>query len=650
MPESGTLTHHSTFDVPWLSSVGGGWERKPTAEELTTMLYDMKDIPATLEARNAEVRVYHMWDESMVGVSRNDTQRHALIFWPAAKSPPGAFGVKKYVIFNTVEGMTQPGQWYLDRRGGQLVYWPLPGEDIGKVRVIAPRLERLIHIAGNKKQLVEKITIRGLILQGTNTPLKAGGFGAFAFDGAVRIDSARGCTLEKLEICNVGGQGLLATKLADSLITECHVHHTGACGIRIEGSGTGIAHNHVHQIGVYYPSAVAVSADGRSEKGLHLYRNEIHDAPYSGIVLGGRNHLIEENLIYRVMREMQDGGAIYGGVTNCILRGNMVRDIVKMGEGYGVSSYYLDEGARDCLVERNVSVGVERPTHNHIATNTTIRNNVFISDGDMTLSFQRSRGCVVQGNTFFTPGKLTVSPPSAVTLWKDNLVFHDGLSKGGTPLAFKIDEAMPTAVEPHRISWPVAVPRTAQPPRFDGQFHLEDWPGGLVRLDREPSRWSATGAPVYAYLAYDERFLYVAVNVAMFDVSKLRTAAAWGKDDGAEFCIAGRTRDGRAVTFVIRGFAGGTVQSVADAGAPPPAAELLGKGVRFIAKPYGKNMGGWRGQWIIPLDALGLKPAPGRKVPFNLGVFRSEDQVWRCWEGTHAENWRLGQAGQLQFK
>ena len=80
--------------------------------------------------KNAEVRVYHMWDESLVGVARNDTQRHALIFSTPAISPAGAFGVKKYVIFNTREGMTRPGQWYLDRTGGRVVYWPLPGEDM----------------------------------------------------------------------------------------------------------------------------------------------------------------------------------------------------------------------------------------------------------------------------------------------------------------------------------------------------------------------------------------------------------------------------------------------------------------------------------------------------------------------------------------
>ncbi len=68
-PEKGTFLHQSVFDVNWLSSVGGGWERKPTQAELTTMKYDPKDLPAGLQVKNAELRVYHMWDESLVGVA-----------------------------------------------------------------------------------------------------------------------------------------------------------------------------------------------------------------------------------------------------------------------------------------------------------------------------------------------------------------------------------------------------------------------------------------------------------------------------------------------------------------------------------------------------------------------------------------------------
>ena len=181
------------------------------------------------------------------------------------------------------------------------------------------------------------------------------------------------------------------------------------------------------------------------------------------------------------MREMQDGGAIYGGMRNSILRGNVVRDVVKMGEGYGVSSYYLDEGARDCIVERNVSIGVERPTHNHIATDLIIRNNVFVAETNMVLSFQRSSGCIFQGNTLFAPGIITLSPPSAVKLWTNNVVFYDGVNK-----PFTIADALPPTPPPARRTAPVSVTRIAHPPTLDGEINWNEWPNTSVSLDRLP--------------------------------------------------------------------------------------------------------------------------------------------------------------------
>ncbi len=653
LPESGTFLHESAFDVRWLSSVGGGWERKPTREELTTMIYDPADVPPTLEVKNAEVRVYHMWDESMVGVAANDAERHTLHFSTPAKSPPGAFGVKKYAIFNTREGMTRPGQWYLDRAAGKVVYWPLADEDMAEAKAIAPKLERIVRIAGSREKPAEGITIRGLALRATTTPLKAGGFGAYAFDGALRMERARRCMLEDLDVGCVGGQGIQSSSLADCRIVGCHVHHTGACGVKTGGSTTLVARNHIHHVGVYYPSAIALpaySSAGDEEKGLHLYRNEIHDTPYTGIAGGGANLLIEENLIYAVMREMQDGGAIYGGMRKSVLRGNMVRDVVKMGEGYGVSAYYLDEGAEDCVVERNVSVGVERPSHNHIARNVVIRDNVFIVENDMRLSFQRSAGCTFSGNTLFVPGKITIGQPNAIAAWENNVVFRDGTDENGAPQAFTIDDAMPPVSQPKRKTWPAGAVRVDRPPTLDGQIGSDEWPGAFVRIDRDPSRWRASGAPVYAELAYDDECLYVAVNVAAFDVAGLRRGTAWGKDDGVEIAIAGRTADGRPARFVLRGFLDGTTRSVTDAGAPREAAERLGRAARFAVEVHGKKRGGWRAEWAVPLAALGLKAQPGQKVPFNLSIYRSQDDVWRCWEGTLAETWALDEAGTLAFK
>jgi hypothetical protein len=654
LPESGTFLHKTTFSVRWMSSVAGGWERKPTADELTTMFYDPKDIPATLEVKNAEVRVYHMWDESLTGVVSNDLERHALILAPAPKSPPGAFGVKKYVVWNTREGMTQPGQWYLDRAAGRLVYWPLPGEDMTKAKTIAPRLERIVRLAGTTKRPVEEIAIRGLALQATTTPLKSGGFGAYAFDAALRVEFAHQCSLEKLDISNVAGQGIITPNLVDSRIADCHLHDIGACAIKADGSATLIARNHIHHVGVYYPSAIALSASNgkwRDDvKGFHVYRNEVHDAPYSGIVGGGGGHVIEENLIYRVMREMQDGGAIYGGMSRCILRGNVVRDVVKMGEGYGVSSYYLDEGATDCIVERNVSIGVERPTHNHIARNLIIRDNVFVADEDMRLSFARSSGCAFERNTLFIPGKLDIGQPGAIKVWKGNVIYRNGPTKDNPAQTFTIDDKMPEFPKPERRKVTLNATRFTQPPVLDGEIIVDEWPGQSQGLDRLPSREPGCGAPAFVRVGYDDRCLYVAVTVAMFQATKLRTGMAWGQDDGAEVCITGKTPDGKPATFVVHGFAGGEVRSVTDAGAPADAAQRLGAAVRFIAKPFGKGHGGWRSEWAIPWEALGLKPAAGQKIPFNIGIFRSEDEVWRCWEGTLSQNWRLDQAGTLLLK
>ena len=235
MPESGTFTHLNVFDSPWLSSVAGGWARKPTDEELTVMKYDPKDIPASLDVKNAEVRVYHMWDESLVGVARNDLQKNALVFTTPTRYPPGGFGKKDYVVWNTREGMTKPGRWYLDRTNGKLVYWPLQGEDIASSRIIAPKVERIIRIAGTPEKKVENITIKGLTLQATTTPFKPAGMGATSFDGAISIYQANNCSVEGVQISNVCGVGISATQLNGSRITDCHISNIGGAGAKVDG-------------------------------------------------------------------------------------------------------------------------------------------------------------------------------------------------------------------------------------------------------------------------------------------------------------------------------------------------------------------------------------------------------------------------------
>lgn len=92
-PESGRLRHRSAFDVRWMSSTRGGWERKPTEEELTTMLCDPKDLGSRFKPESAEITVYHMWDEPSVGVKSYDPKTGKMVFASPLGHPAGAFGV-----------------------------------------------------------------------------------------------------------------------------------------------------------------------------------------------------------------------------------------------------------------------------------------------------------------------------------------------------------------------------------------------------------------------------------------------------------------------------------------------------------------------------------------------------------------------------
>ncbi len=419
VPEKGFFEHLSSFNIPWMSTTGGGWKRKPTNEELTKLKYRSEDLGPWLDVNNAELTIYHMWDESLVGIASIDANSKTITFANPAGHPAGAFGVKKYAVWNVREGLTQPGQWYLDRSAGKLVYWPVAGEDMSIAEVIAPTIESIIRIEGSKANPVKDITIKGLTLSVTNTPLKAGGFGAGNFDGAISVSFAEDCRLLDLEILNVGGQGIKAS--TERLrIERCRIHHTGGCGIKFKGSEAVVADNHIHDIGLTYPSAIALSAGGRN---CEISYNLIHDTSYSAITCSGENTRIEHNLIYRAMQQLHDGAGIY--ITFCkgiVLRGNFIRDIIDTG-GYGASAYYLDEQAENCLVEGNLSIGVVRPSHNHMAKNNTIRNNVFISDKEMSLTFPRSSNYAFEKNILYAKGSILLENPDAIATFQNNILF-----------------------------------------------------------------------------------------------------------------------------------------------------------------------------------------------------------------------------------
>jgi hypothetical protein len=74
-------------------------------------------------------------------------------------------------------------------------------------------------------------------------------------------------------------------------------------------------------------------------------------------------------------------------------------------------------------VEKNLAVNVVRPSHNHMARNNAIRNNVFLCDGDMQITLPRCSGFTFEKNELSAKGKITFDNYEGVTQAAGNVLY-----------------------------------------------------------------------------------------------------------------------------------------------------------------------------------------------------------------------------------
>jgi hypothetical protein len=440
-PEIGALRHLSRFDVAWLSSTDGGWERKPTPEELSELIYRPGDLEPWSDITSAEITIHHQWDESLVGVASIDEDTHTVHFSSLAGHPAGSFlsdtnpKAECYIVWNTRAGLTLPGQWCLDRGEDVLYYRPLPGEDMERIEVVAPTTETIIRIKGEEECPVENITLRGLALTGTTAPLRPGGFAAVRLEGAISAQHAHTCRLEGLVIRGVGGHGAKFVRSEDVTVDKCEVCGTGAGGVYIlRTDGVLVEENHIHHVGVTYPSGEGLFLGGTGHVVRH---NELHDITYTAIGGGPSNSVFEANLFYNIMTVLDDGAAIY----TTFAKNVAIRENVVVGTSGGVAqAYYLDEQTEGSVVERNLAINTGWPTHNHMSRDDVVRENVFVDDGPARLSFFRCERFTLERNVVSCEGGiLVIGPEGAIASMPCNVFdpgdgdFSYGGDWGGAP-------------------------------------------------------------------------------------------------------------------------------------------------------------------------------------------------------------------------
>ena len=620
------LSHTAEFKLPLLPALAGHWPRKPTHAEYVTMPYRAEDLPDAMALENADIRLFHMWSDSICTVSNVDRQAHVLCVRETPGWPMGACNRRQYEVLNVREGLTEPGRWYLDRDTGRVHYWPKPGEDPARLVFVAPTLRRVFSVAGerwNRRVRIAGVTIRDLTVSVTTPGVEEkASFGGSEVSAAVSAVGVDGFALENVTVRNVGGAGLLVANSRNARVVGCDVTFAGARGVGFEdGESALFEQNRIADVGLVYRASCGLTAGGSN---ACFRANEICRVPYCGVIGGGSDNFYVSNYIHHAMQVLHDGAAIYGNLTRCLVKGNVVHDIVANGAGFGVHAYYADEGSRDCVVEDNYAEGSGSLIHNHMTLRTVVRNNTLVSPGDQHVSFQRSTHCTFSNNTIVCGGKLTVGDPDGVPHWGGNFAIRPSDPQAPTSRR-TIGEWTPARPVQARKGT-VFVDKVSAPPTLDGRFAVGEWPDRVQTLDRTADRHVSGFTTANVRFLWDETCLYAAVLSASFRQSPMREGATWGVDDGVELVFANGLR--------VRGYFSGKSEIPSGSGVRVWA----GRDPAIDVKKTWLNRNIGHYEFAIPWQALGVEPKPGVKVPFNAFAYMSELGELKCWEGTESSS------------
>lgn len=326
----------------------------------------------------------------------------------------------------------QPGEWALDRKSNRLYYKPLPGQTIDRIHVVAPVVEQLLNLAGEKGKPVENLEFRNIQFSNAAYRLPASNHdgiqAAFYYTGktepsenlglippGIQMVWADNCKLTGCSFTHGGGNGIyLREGCRDNRLENVILEDIGANGLMIgltvdpKGDSLLLPVNNtaagctVHQAGVAFHGAVGVWFGFGA--GNEISGSEIYDLPYTGISVGwqwnplptsSKNNRILNNRIHHAMQFLGDGGGIYtlGFQPGSIIAGNNIHDILrsKLNHASDNNGIFMDEGSKGYRVENN-----------------TIRNTAHTC-----IRGHRAAGSELTGNTFYTGDQAAIShtPP-----------------------------------------------------------------------------------------------------------------------------------------------------------------------------------------------------------------------------------------------
>jgi hypothetical protein len=422
------------------------WIENLPGKDLTCELFDGSDrfqvAPGDMRTwRNltdVEIVAMHFWTEERMPVTAFDEQtRLVRSKWPSIFKLVDDIGNRcaKYYIDNVFEGLSDPGEWYLDQPQGTLYYIPEEGETPETAGIVVSNCYQFLKLMGEPEngKWVEYLTFAGLAFEYADwlQPYKVGyrfdpclppeewrphpacqlswrdkipaeaaavPQAAYKVPGVIYFLGSRNCALED---CRIEHIGCYAVDIADGCtgnrIVGNQMSDLGGGGIKVCGSSaegpvicrTGsnvITDNHIHHGGQVCLSAIGIAI--QHAHGNLVAHNHIHDFYYTAISCGWvwgfaesvtRENRIEKNHLHDLGKGViSDMGGVYllGIQPGTRVSGNLVHDIVACN--YGGWGIYPDEGSSHIVIENNITYNTScQAFHQHFGRENTIRNNIW---------------------------------------------------------------------------------------------------------------------------------------------------------------------------------------------------------------------------------------------------------------------------------
>lgn len=272
---------------------------------------------------------------------------------------PSAYGVangKLFTVYNLIQELDMPGEWYIDQDNFDLYLYPPADTDMQEDHdVQIPILQEDMFTFNNTSNIsVEGIDMEVMLGQAVTIN---GGHDNVIKD--VRISGTRG-KAGSISNWKTEDQTVLAKR--NGFINSTFEQVNGGVSISAGNEETlergdnyviGSTFKTFSTINRSYNPAISLSGVGN-----RIVFNDISDGPHNAIMFSGNDHVIEFNEIYDVVKEAGDQSAIYTGRKvldrGTVIRNNYFHHIGNESTSVENSAVYLDDLAAGIRILDNV--------------------------------------------------------------------------------------------------------------------------------------------------------------------------------------------------------------------------------------------------------------------------------------------------------